>query len=151
MKSTGLVWALVASALWMRPGPVSAEHRGVFLDAGQFTALGAFAPSNSVTLTMTDTEAYLAGSGEPTYYGVLYTNAGTTNWVFTFTSFRLNSSVSLDFEEGFNNRERPVYFLSQSSLEIHGYVGANGGAGQGDVSPGGGAADGSWACGEGAT
>jgi len=117
MKSWGCVWACVVG-LWA--GASWAAHSGVFLDAGEFVSLGAFDPAEMVTLTAGEEEAYLSVGGTPTYYGVLYTNAGTTNWVFAFSSFQLDSAVSLDLNESYDNRGRPVYFLSQSSMEIAG-------------------------------
>ena len=123
-----LAWGIGAGCL-TGPELARAAHSGVYLDAGEFESLGAFDPSENVVLTAGEEEAYLSVGGTPTYYGVLFTNAGTTNWVFTFSSFRLQSSRSIELSLNNDNRGRPVYFLSQSTMDVDGYVGAAGGQG----------------------
>ncbi len=129
--------------------PAEAAHSGVYLDAREFESLGTFDPDDNVMLTADENQAYLSVGGTPTYYGVLFTNAGTTNWVFTFSSFRLKNLYSLELSLSSGNRGRPVYFLSKSSMSIEGYVGASGGGGADEVLGGEGAGDSSWTGGAG--
>ena len=147
-------WVVLAwvgcAGIGMAPLPAEAAHSGVYLDAGEFESLGEFDPNGNVTLTAEENQAYLSVEGTPTYYGVLYTNAGTTNWVFTFSSFRLRDLYSMELTSGADNRGRPVYFLSKSTMSVEGYVGASGSAGADEVSGGWGAADTSWTGGDGA-
>ena len=141
---------VVATGCLMGPELASAAHSGVYLDAGEFASLGAFDPDGTVVLTTGEEEAYLSVGGTPMYYGVLFTNAGTTNWVFTFSSFRLQSSYSMELSPNNGNRGRPVYFLSQSTMAVEGYVGVAGGPGANySYEMGSGAGDTSWSGGNG--
>lgn len=105
-----------------------------FLDPSAFTSLGVFDPATNVVVDVSSKQM----SGGATFVGADVTQAGTSMLVFAFSSFSLNSGMSITFTNYMG--VSGVAFLSQGDMTIGGVITASG-------QVGGGAGEGGWGTG----
>lgn len=106
-----------------------------FLDPLAFESLGVFNPATNIVVDVSSKQM----SGGATFIGTDVTQAGVPLLVFTFSSFTLNSGLSITFTNYTGGSG--VAFLSQSDMTIGGVITASGqfggGAGIGGYGTGG--------------
>jgi hypothetical protein len=110
-----------AGVVMSSPATLLAVNGGAFLDASAFKSLGVFDPASDVVVDVESGQI----SGGASFTGVDVTHAGTSMLVFTFSSFTLNSGLSITFaNEGADGTA--VAFLSQGDMTIGGTMSADG-------------------------
>ena len=129
-----LACLVVSFGAW--PASKSFSQSGAaFLDASTFTSLGVFDPATNVIVDVNLEQM----SGGASFTGVTTMQAGSIVLVFDFSSFTLNSGVTVTvlFD---NPNIGGVAFLSRSDMTIDGDVSADGGPGNaGQIGTGSGA------------
>ena len=90
---------------------------GAYLNAASFSALGAFDPPADVLVDLGSGRM----SGGASFTGVSFAQAGTPMLVFVFSSFNLNSGVTITFTN-YGSGSPAVALLSQGDLYISGSI-----------------------------
>ncbi|HUD47731.1 MAG TPA: hypothetical protein VMR33_12935 [Candidatus Baltobacteraceae bacterium] len=112
----------LAASLLLCPAPCAWAGPGAaFLDPTAFTSLGVFNPETNVVVDVDSGQM----SGGASFTGVNVTQAGFPLWVFTFSSFTLNSGLTVTITN--DGPDSPgVAFLSQRDMTIAGAIHADG-------------------------
>ncbi|HUD84462.1 MAG TPA: immunoglobulin domain-containing protein [Candidatus Saccharimonadales bacterium] len=110
------VWPVISS-----PAILSVFSGAAFLDASTFTSLGVFNPVTNVVVDVGSGQM----SGGASFKGSNVTQAGTSVLVFTFSSFVLDSGLSITFVIN-GAGSTAVALLSQGNMTIGGVIDAGG-------------------------
>jgi alpha-tubulin suppressor-like RCC1 family protein len=128
---------LAAGALCLPETGRAGPEGSAFLNAANFTSLGTFNPSGSVTIDVSTGQM----SGGMSCQGVSINQAGTPLWVFTFDSFNLASSYSIYIVNGGTGTPAAA-LLSKNDMSMAGVIYAYGADGTFDSGGTGGPAGG---------
>jgi hypothetical protein len=103
------------------PFGTEAGPGAAFLDPSAFTSLGVFDPGTNFVVDVQSGQM----TGGASFTGTNITQAGTPILVFTFSSFTLNSGLSITFSSASPNNTA-VAFLSQRDMTTNGVIDASG-------------------------
>jgi hypothetical protein len=115
---------LILLAFLAATAAACAASGDAFLNAANFTSLGAFNPSANVLVDLNNGQM----SGGAAFQGIAANQAGVSLLVFTFSSFNLNTGLGITFTNA-GGGSPAVVFLSQGDMTIAGSINGSGHSG----------------------